>query len=45
VIDRELPGYGELPPDWALQDPGDYTDALGAAVRARSPTRACPPVR
>src|ERR1035438_4658831 len=21
-------------PDWALQDPGDYTDALGAAVRA-----------
>ena len=34
VIDRELPGYGELPPDWALQDPGDYTDALGAAVRA-----------
>src|ERR1035441_3675192 len=22
-----------LPPDWALQDPGDYTDALGAAVR------------
>jgi len=34
VIDRELPGYGELPPDWALQDPGDYTDALGIAVRA-----------
>src|ERR1700722_7695870 len=34
VIDRELPGYGELPPDWALQDPGDYTDALGTAIRA-----------
>jgi L-ribulokinase len=34
VIDRSLPGYGELPPDWALQDPGDWTDALGAAVRA-----------
>ncbi len=34
VIDHELPGYGELPPDWALQDPGDYTDALGIAVRA-----------
>src|ERR1700677_3555276 len=33
VIDRELAGYGELPPDWALQDPGDYTDALGTAVR------------
>ena len=24
----------ELPPDWALQDPGDYTDALGAVVPA-----------
>jgi L-ribulokinase len=40
VIDRSLPGRGTpgsgapLPPDWALQDPGDYTDALGAAVRA-----------
>jgi L-ribulokinase len=34
VIERELPGYGELPPDWALQDPADYTDALGAAVPA-----------
>src|ERR1700678_3564112 len=33
VIDRELAGYGELPPDWALQDPGDYSDALGTAVR------------
>jgi L-ribulokinase len=39
VIDRSLPGRGTsgpgapLPPDWALQDPGDYTDALGAAVR------------
>jgi len=34
VIERELAGYGELPPDWALQDPADYTDALGAAVPA-----------
>jgi L-ribulokinase len=33
VIDRELHGR-ELPPDWALQDPGDYTDALGSAVPA-----------
>jgi L-ribulokinase len=24
----------ELPPDWALQDPGDWTDALGAAIPA-----------
>jgi L-ribulokinase len=40
VIDRELPGRGGsgsgvgLPPDWALQDPGDYTAALGDAVPA-----------
>ncbi len=34
VIDRELAGHGELPPDWALQDPGDYTAALAAAVPA-----------
>jgi L-ribulokinase len=34
VIDRELAGHGELPPDWALQDPGDYTDALAATVPA-----------
>ncbi len=36
VIDRELAGPTrvELPPDWALQDPGDYTDALRAAVPA-----------
>src|SRR5437588_9496390 len=33
VIDRELRG-AELPPDWALQDPGDYTHALGEAVPA-----------
>jgi L-ribulokinase len=33
VIDRELRGR-ELPPDWALQDPGDYTDALGVTVPA-----------
>jgi L-ribulokinase len=37
VIDRELParrGGRELPPDWALQDPGDYTDALRAVIPA-----------
>jgi L-ribulokinase len=34
VIDRSLDGHGELPPDWALQDPGDYTAALGDAVPA-----------
>src|SRR5271169_317167 len=33
VIDRELGGR-ELPPDWALQDPGDYTEALGVVVPA-----------
>jgi L-ribulokinase len=34
VIDRELAGHGELPPDWALQDPRDWTDALAATVPA-----------
>ena len=34
VIDRSLDGHGELPPDWALQDPADYTRALGQAVPA-----------
>jgi L-ribulokinase len=33
VIDRELAGR-ELPPDWALQDPGDYTEALTVVVPA-----------
>src|SRR5271170_1776886 len=33
VIDRELAGR-ELPPDWALQDPGDYTEALTVIVPA-----------
>jgi len=37
VIDRVLPGRAgtarELPPDWALQDPDDWTYALGQAVR------------
>jgi L-ribulokinase len=33
VIDRELDGR-ELPPDWALQHPGDYVDALRDAVPA-----------
>ena len=38
VIDRSLAdgahSRGELPPDWALQDPGDYTAALREAVPA-----------
>src|ERR1700684_3424128 len=34
VIDRELAGYGEVPPDWALQNPGDYIEALRTAVPA-----------
>jgi sugar (pentulose or hexulose) kinase len=33
VIDRQLGGR-ELPPDWALQDPGDYTEALGVVIPA-----------
>ena len=32
VIDRELPGGGELPPDWALQVPADYLDVLRRVV-------------
>jgi L-ribulokinase len=38
VIDRSLDGgahsRAELPPDWALQDPADYTAALGETVPA-----------
>jgi L-ribulokinase len=34
VIDRSLSGHGELPPDWALQDPADYTAALGETIPA-----------
>jgi L-ribulokinase len=34
VIDRSLTGYGELPPDWALQDPGDWIEALSVVVPA-----------
>lgn len=35
VIDRELPELGVvLGPEWALQDPDDYMEALVAAVRA-----------
>jgi L-ribulokinase len=33
VIEHELSGRG-LPPDWALQHPGDYVDALRDAVPA-----------
>ena len=34
VIDSHLPVSGEpLPPDWALQDPLDYLESLGYAVR------------
>ena len=32
VVDRELPGGGELPPDWALQVPADYVAVLRQAV-------------
>src|SRR3954466_5996416 len=33
VIERTLPASGEpLPPQWALQDPEDYVDALPNAV-------------
>ena len=34
VIERELPGGGELPPDWALQVPDDYVAVLRQAVPA-----------
>lgn len=35
VIDDYLPGSGhKLPPDWALQDPQDYLDALQEVVPA-----------
>jgi len=35
VIDRKLPGSDvALPSDWALQDPDDYLEALGATVRS-----------
>jgi L-ribulokinase len=35
VIDRELPSSGEeLPPDWALQDPEDWTKVIQTAVPA-----------
>ena len=37
VIDRHLPGSDEpLPPDWALQNPDDYVEALRRAVPAVS---------
>ncbi|MEV1066726.1 ribulokinase [Streptomyces sp. NPDC050263] len=32
VLDRELPDGTRLPPDWALQVPGDYIDVLRHAV-------------
>jgi L-ribulokinase len=35
VMDRELASSGaELPPQWALQDPADYIEALSAVVPA-----------
>ena len=34
VMDRQLPDGTELPPDWALQAPGDYRDVLRHAVPA-----------
>ena len=34
VIDRQLPISGQvLPPDWALQDAGDYVESMAVAVR------------
>jgi L-ribulokinase len=40
VLDRSLPGGGDLPPDWALQVPADYLgvlqNAVPAALRAAS---------
>lgn len=35
VIDRSLPGIDHrLPPDWALQHPGDWVEGLGLLLRA-----------
>src|ERR1700731_4299078 len=34
VIDRSLTGHGELPPDWALQDPGNWIEGLNVGVPA-----------
>src|ERR1700760_3253423 len=45
VIDRSLDGHGELPPDWALQDPADYIRALGEAVPAAVRDAAIDPAR
>src|ERR1700760_973651 len=45
VIDRSLDGYGELPPDWALQDPADYVRALGEAVPAAGRDAGIAPAR
>ncbi len=33
VMDEALPSGRKLPPDWALQHPQDYLDAMGVAVR------------
>lgn len=33
VIEKRLPGAGPLPPDWALQHPKDYLDALAVAIK------------
>ena len=34
VLDRQLPDGTPLPPEWALQVPGDYLDVLRTAVPA-----------
>ena len=45
VIDRVLlSGQVPLPPDWALQDPADWTFALGRAVKAALRDAAVDPV-
>jgi L-ribulokinase len=43
VIDRQLPGGGELPPDYALQHPQDWLDSAGRACRAAMKLAAATP--
>ena len=39
AIDRSLDGHGELPPDWALQDPADWTLRAGRGRPGRGQGR------
>jgi L-ribulokinase len=44
VMERALAATGaELPPDWALQDPADYVEALGATVPRVMESSGVPP--